>query len=326
VESMTLNRARIHHIILFSCDYNSSFLDYVDKASECVIETLCDHVLLVWAPGQDDLVLPKDVAFPMTNYITLQIHYTNPEFVEGEMDSSGIRVWYNDVKPKYEAGIMQFGDGNILGPPLPHGNPAIHLEYSCPKECTNLFRHPLHIFGSRKHAHVRAWMSFSTVTSAATGITSSVSRVEFFDYHLQQVTPVDVVLMPGDRLNTHCFFNTAADKEDITVGLATTQEMCLEFNYYYPKISSSSCIYFTDGMGSNDSWCGNMDFAGVPNPNILDAPYWSLRTFGAPQATCPLGSSNMAVSMSASTKSAKAASIIPAALAALITFALVLIF
>eukprot|EP00986_Skeletonema_menzelii_P000359 scaffold101_cov80-Skeletonema_menzelii.AAC.15 len=54
-------------------------------------------------PGQQGMVLPVDVGFPMftsenNQAILIEIHYNNPKKISGMMDSSGVRFQYQQAK------------------------------------------------------------------------------------------------------------------------------------------------------------------------------------------------------------------------------------
>lgn len=244
---------------MYSCPLSSAFTQYLSNATVCNLGNGCSEVIYVWAPGQDVFDLPDEVSFGMGTsdgamYATIQVHYTNPNGVSGELDSSGIRVYYDTVPTTHLAGVLQLGDAFIRASPLPANTASVHLELSCPSQCTNLLTQSVNIFGSFLHMHGHGTMIYSTITSGTTGVTSSVNRVEFYDYGFQQISPVNVQLNAGDRLNTHCIYSTSGDTTAVDFGLATTQEMCIEFSYY-PKVSATACtLIFNDGF--NTTYCG----------------------------------------------------------------------
>jgi len=224
-------------------------------------------------------------------YATIQVHYTNPNGVSGELDSSGIRVYYDTVATTYLGGVLALGDEYLQASPLPANTASIHLELSCPNECTRLLSKPLTVFGSFLHMHGHGRMAYSTITSVATGVTSTINRIEFYDFEFQQITPVNVQVNPGDRLNTHCIYSTLGNSSDVTFGVSTDQEMCIEFQYYYPKISVTACTLYT-ATGSNTTQCGAAT-SGVNNPPLTDPSSLLMTTFGTTQATsCPKSASS----------------------------------
>ena len=45
-----------------------------------------------------------------TKYVVLEIHYDNPEFIEGLVDDSGVRIYYTPQLRQYDAGTIMLGD------------------------------------------------------------------------------------------------------------------------------------------------------------------------------------------------------------------------
>ena len=58
-----------------------------------------------------------------------------------------------------------------------------------------------------------------------------------FDYQYQPIVNLDrdVIVQPGDQIQTHCQFNTAHKNTWTIGGIATNQEMCINHLLFYPK-------------------------------------------------------------------------------------------
>ncbi len=46
----------------------------------------------VWAPGGDDFAPPRNVGFDLPRFGVLQIHYNNPNGIQGLVDHSGVML------------------------------------------------------------------------------------------------------------------------------------------------------------------------------------------------------------------------------------------
>ena len=54
---------------------------------------------------------------------------------------------------------------------------------------------------------------------------TTTNRVEYYDYHFQSFVPINVTIKPGDRINTHCVYDTSDDSKPVEFGLSSAQEM-----------------------------------------------------------------------------------------------------
>jgi len=64
----------------------------------------------------------------------------------------------------------------------------------------------------------------------------TTNRIDFWDNGFQSMyEKKPYVVKPGDSLQTHCWFNTAGKDTDIRFGIATVDEMCMDFIFYYPR-------------------------------------------------------------------------------------------
>eukprot|EP00475_Leptophrys_vorax_P011106 TRINITY_DN1764_c0_g1_i5.p1 TRINITY_DN1764_c0_g1~~TRINITY_DN1764_c0_g1_i5.p1 ORF type:complete len:573 (-),score=100.51 TRINITY_DN1764_c0_g1_i5:97-1776(-) len=318
-------KSQVHHIVLYSCSSASSsgFTQYYGNQQVCNFSTSgCQDVIYVWAPGQDVFQLPDGVSFQMgatgAAYAVIQVHYTNPNNVSGEIDSSGVRVFYDTIPTAHIAGVLQTGDAIVRAPPLPANTDLIHYEFSCPTQCTSGLSTNLTFFGSFLHMHGTGTMMYSTITSTATGVTSTMNRIEYYDYGFQQITPVNMVLSPGDHINTHCIYSTTGYSSPVTFGLATTNEMCIQFIFYYPKVNASACTYYPF-VQPNTTYCGyGQTISGVQDPYTRDNSSLLTKQFGLTQSQCPAGASAVTIAPTTAPTSKKAAVGSNASLAALI--------
>ena len=76
-----------------------------------------------------------------------------------------------------------------------------------------------------------------TTASRAGEYVEDLDRKEYWNNGFQQLLPraEPFVLLPGDRLNTHCVFDTRRAGGPVAFGPTTKDEMCMDFLFYYPR-------------------------------------------------------------------------------------------
>ena len=65
-----------------------------------------------------------------------------------------------------------------------------------------------------------------------------------YDFNFQQANHLneEITVLPGDILLLHCYYNTTG-RDGVTVGgESTSDEMCLAFPVYYPKVEMNGCV------------------------------------------------------------------------------------
>ena len=85
-----------------------------------------------------------------------------------------------------------------------------------------------------------------------------LSSVKAFDWHRQTFAHVDFEIEPGDILTTRCSYRTKKAHSDIKFGMdAATNEMCIDFLLYYPRMAGVAvCGYAGRDAGSDLMYCG----------------------------------------------------------------------
>jgi hypothetical protein len=122
-------------------------------------------------------------------------------------------------------------------PPIPPGLESYAVELSCPSECTTQLPHDLHVFADFFHMHMLGAQALSTHHRKEES--STVLRVEHYVFNHQLYSPVNITIKPGDRINTHCVWDSRQRTEETSIGFSSTDEMCMEFLAYYPAVSVS---------------------------------------------------------------------------------------
>jgi len=168
------------------------------------------------------------------------------------------------------------------------------FEYTCPEECTRQFPGPLNVFGTFQHMHQvgkEIWTRHWRNTTIDEGITN---KIEYWDNNFQAITNINFTLLPGDRLNTHCIYDTSGLNTTVKFGVATTDEMCMDFLFYYPLYPS--VLYCGYGGSSNNGNTRTVcmdDEIQINNPNIPDPKGEENRSFGIVDTrVCPAVSSS----------------------------------
>ena len=60
----------------------------------------------------------------------------------------------------------------------------------------------------------------------------------------QKFVDADFDVDPGDTLETHCVYDSTERAGVTPGGVASDEEMCLNFMMYYPKVSGEKCGSF----------------------------------------------------------------------------------
>jgi len=188
------------------------------------------------------------------------MHYDNPDGTEvGELDASGIRIFYSEKLRENECGVVALGDAvqalNFMDPPesnIPKG--VSKFVTHCSADCTQkLFPNGATIFSSILHMHQvgrRIWTEHSQ-----NGTNTVRQWNDFWDHNFEIAVPKDYKVQAGDSLKTTCVHVT--QKEGMVWGLQSSEEMCVDFVFYWPRVSP---IFFCGVNPFGDSepkWCGS---------------------------------------------------------------------
>jgi hypothetical protein len=110
----------------------------------------------------------------------------------------------------------------------------------------------LTVFASFPHMHQTGSQIWTTHWRDGKQI-AEIGRIEFwsFDHQTTQVvnipiceltflphffdSPLNLTIQPGDRLNTHCAYNTLGISSKTFFGSSSNQEMCMHFLSYFPR-------------------------------------------------------------------------------------------
>ena len=196
------------------------------------------EMVYAWTPGEGPFLLPNNVGLPLGEgsfrSFKLEIHYDNPEQKVGMLDSSGMRIYYNNKPREHEMGMMITGDQFVKLRDQPVGNGVVEHSFSCPSSCSNIvLDQPVTVLREALHMHksgikmVNEQIRDNKVIHKGT--------VEYFDFDQQGNPPVQqkpFQILPGDSFQTTCTYKSDSDEQ---WGFASNDEMCMTFISYYPR-------------------------------------------------------------------------------------------
>jgi len=262
----------------------------------------CHSLLYAWAMGVETMILPEEAGFRMGygpdafKYFVIELHYDNPSGIPGLVDNSGLRLHYTNRLRKHDASTITFGDPYISFLPIPGGQDLVVRESSCPSQCTNKFKDELHVFGSFLHMHSLGKQMWTTHYRDEEFLRTT-NRADFYAFDFQQQTTMNFTIKPGDRLNTHCTFDSRGRVGATNFGYASDAEMCMDFVTYYPRQKFRGndfayCGYFgwfgvpITLCGSNQAFMTLGSILPVPNPVHSDARQFLEIDFGKEPTSC----------------------------------------
>ena len=281
----------VHHFVLRA---SSVFLNTTEDCSAALfIETA-----FAWAPGDLPMKFPFNVGSPLGSSgfkaFQLETHYNNPQRDEGLLDSSGVKFYYTSKKRQYDLGVFQTGDPLLGLASLPvsvNGGLSEHV-FDCQSSCSSSFvDQPLTVITESLHMH----MSGVRMVNSQIRNDEVIRRaeVQFWDFDQQgslSVVQQPFTISPGDAFRTSCIYN-AQNGEDF--GLGSSQEMCMTFLFYYPRVSfeipgieiPGMEIPYLCGLTVGDWFppCG-VDWSNSSLSDISQV----MRSFGVAPLTCPV--------------------------------------
>ncbi|BET00884.1 tyramine beta hydroxylase [Nesidiocoris tenuis] len=245
------NEGLVHHMEFFHCEVSKGTIPQYsgpcdDKPAEL---KACSKVITAWAMGATPFTYPKEAGLPIggpdyTMYAMLEIHYNNPSMSADWVDSSGFKIFLtSDLRPN-DAGVIELGLEYVDKMAIPPQQKLFPLSGYCISECTNSAfpQDGITVFGSQLHTHLTGVML--ETRHIRNGV--ELPRLNY-DYHYSphfqeiRLLKKEITVLPGDALITTCYYNTM-DRVNVTLGgFATTDEMCVDYIYYYPKVDLEVC-------------------------------------------------------------------------------------
>ncbi|XP_019872323.2 tyramine beta-hydroxylase [Aethina tumida] len=245
----------VHHMEVFHCEtdakaeiplYEGNCFDK-DRPPKTQV---CKRVLAAWAMGAPPFIYPKEASLPIggdnfNQYLMLEVHYNNPENIEGRVDSSGITLYTSEILKDIDAGVIELGLEYTDKMAIPPGQESFPLIGYCTSACTSMSLPPegITIFGSQLHTHLTGVRVYTRHFDAYGNELPELNRDNHFSTHFQEIRRLKrpVKVLPGHVLITRCDYNTE-NKENITLGgFSITDEMCVNYVHYYPHTDLEVC-------------------------------------------------------------------------------------
>nr|BAG86630.1 tyramine beta-hydroxylase [Dugesia japonica] len=243
-EAILKSRGLVHHMELFHCEVPpDDSMKYYN--APCNAESKPMGLTMCRKP----FTYPEEVGNPIggekfSNYAILEIHYNNPEEKRGIIDNSGLRLYYTDELRQYDAGIIELGLEYTEKNSIPPKQTSFILSGYCLDECTKqaLPTNGIFVFGSQLHTHLTG-VQVETRHFRNDKELEPLNIDTHYQPHYQEIRllPKIVNILPGDMLITTCTYNTLNRSEMTFGGIEITNEMCLNYIFYYPRIKLELC-------------------------------------------------------------------------------------
>jgi hypothetical protein len=221
------NAKVVHHILLLQSD-----LPVPSTPFPCsTVGSIAWKLVAGWAPGGDNLELPKEAGIPAeagSTHFVVQMHY-NRGTVKSGTDHSGYELCTTeDLRPN-DADVVAFGTLAVAIPP--RSTHTIRCDSALGVEYTGRT-----FFNSSPHMHkLGAGISMERVPALGAGKPERFFEQKNFSFEAQVNSPANVKVSPGDVIRTRCTWKNPTDLP-VVFGEATDNEMCFGFVGYYPKI------------------------------------------------------------------------------------------
>eukprot|EP01113_Clastostelium_recurvatum_P047859 TRINITY_DN85_c0_g2_i1.p1 TRINITY_DN85_c0_g2~~TRINITY_DN85_c0_g2_i1.p1 ORF type:complete len:635 (-),score=137.14 TRINITY_DN85_c0_g2_i1:138-2042(-) len=288
----------VHHFFAYACSNRTLLEPWFTPTQYAGIVPGCDLLVYGWGLGGNALILPKEAGIPLKDspdavrFLMLQIHYNNPTLISGVTDHSGVRISYTKHLRQYDASMIILGDSALSAGPIPPGLSNYYKEFSCPSQCTAKWPHDITVFGDWLHMHMIGNMGWGTRWDANNTFLGYTTRAEYFAFDKQQIADVNFKIKRGDRINSHCVWDSRGRSEATQMGEDSNEEMCFEVLFYYPAIPKFNFCGLSY-MPQVPTICGSIrDLMPVANPQRPDTLANVNKTWGAPTPPCATGASS----------------------------------
>jgi hypothetical protein len=293
----------VHHALLHICTSKTSWYNqYSGAASSNQCDnavgdpsTGCSQLYWAWAVGMPDFILPPQAGMVIGGpnvLMVLSIHYDNPSG-SGFVDDSGVEMFvdYTNSRP-YNASVITLGNPSANAEDIPANKTAFETEFMCGRDCLNTLPSDVTLFASFQHMHGYGSMIWSRYWGPNDEDLGVPNSCEYWNFKSEKTMATNQLLIKrGSRVNTHCVYNTASSNSPVSFGGSTANEMCMDFIYVYPEVSSlSSCGSNSNSTPSNGFCTPNPSFSQISATNSRDAKGFEIKKFGRSsdsRAFCP---------------------------------------
>ncbi|UJR07214.1 hypothetical protein I4U23_011502 [Adineta vaga] len=276
----------VHHLLVHECDPSFEFNDTNLPHGLCdhitdQIEPCASRISTGWAVGGDHIVeFAEEAGYPVgihspNKYFMIQMHYDNPKRLSNRRDNSGIRYYLGNQLRQHDLGYLSFGTvSNLLGIIIPPKIDRFIIDSYCPSQATkNIPQSGLTILSAFPHTHVQGFSIWTKLIRNKTAINYLFNAESYnFNYQFENRLAKRVQIYPGDEFATRCIYNTM-NKDNVTLGgEKTSEEMCLHFFTYYPRMDGdlSSCYRMNSYQSLQEKINASAPF------NYLIAKQWLL--------------------------------------------------
>lgn len=220
------NKAVLHHWLLYATDAKSH---PSGTSAPCQAVEPGAYLVAGWAPGASPSQLPSDVGLslpsnPNGGYI-LELHHFNPNPSVPQTDASGVKFCTAPANTRPHTAGVHFT-----------GSEGICLQPDSQQEVSGVCnpqqnQGDIHIVNVWPHMHKLGTRMQITITRADG--TLETLHDQPFDFNAQISYPKDVVIHPGDSLQTNCFYDNTTSMQ-VPFGENTQDEMCYGFITAWP--------------------------------------------------------------------------------------------
>lgn len=201
--------------------------------------------IAAWTPGEEFLLFPEGMGLPVggsdfydLKSLSINYHFDNPNGDKGVVDNgTGIKVYYTREEVENEIGMLTVGDGTVALTGLSIGEGKTKHTFTCPSSCSeNMFysvdevtvvreSHHMHEKGKRMvNQHYRGDALMNT---------ASFDYWDFYQSGAGTVRQAPYKFKKGDSFVASCYYDDGDSNSRF--GLASDDEMCMTFIYYYPR-------------------------------------------------------------------------------------------
>lgn len=252
----------------------------------------------VWAVGQDRVTLPPAVGLqvgvapgvPVSSFaagmtgipfLYIQMHYNNPSRTAGLRDSSGFRMRVTTARRPIDAGLLWLGAEVSPSMAIPPGRPwyGVQADFTVPPlppaASVNPLTRAYTMMSTFLHGHLvtrKIWVETlrGGVAQRAPDSSHAAGQNTAYNFEIQAYEAINATFQQGDVLRTRCVYtntvgwgttvgNTrAAAGLTVVGGEATSDEMCMAFTLYYPRIPNAATIFMTPSV----PFCEDRDASG----------------------------------------------------------------
>ncbi|XP_021958935.1 DBH-like monooxygenase protein 1 [Folsomia candida] len=204
----------------------------------------CDTLVYTWAKGGKMMIFPEDVGFPIgetstAQYYMVEVHYDNPQRLEGIFVETGLIMHYTPKLRSIDAGILAIGQGVDISLTIPPNQDGFKVVGHCSPQCTQEALGPegITVFGSMLHSH----KSGRKMKTRHLRENIELPWIDFdnpYDFSFQQnkVLLQTRQILPGDQLSVECTYSSIwRNGKPVIGGRSSYEEMCQSVLWYYPR-------------------------------------------------------------------------------------------